>query len=200
VTLSFRRSGGFVIFPREMSIRLSIRLLLALVVTSALVVASGCATVQPPRSQRATKSNPYDFHKEGAVPAEKPEVKDEVDVEEMPVAEESLDVEEADIPPDTVSHADATPPGATRGMVDGFRVQVFAGQTQDVAEAARRTAQARLGMPAYVEFVDGLYKVRVGDCLTREDAESVLATCKAVFYKDAWIVESKVLAPAGSRN
>jgi cell division septation protein DedD len=118
----------------------------------------------------------------------------------MPVTEEGLEVEEAEAPPDTVRRPvpTPTPTAAAQNTVDGFRVQVFASQSQEVAEAARRTAQARLGVPAYSELADGVYKVRVGDCLTRETAETLLSTCRAVYYKDAWIVESKVLTPAGN--
>ena len=39
-----------------------------------------------------------------------------------------------------------------------------------------------------------VYKVRVGDFVTRADADRALATIRAANYADAWIVPSKVAA------
>jgi len=158
---------------------------------------ASCAPASQQRAKRGSQSQPYDFEKEGQIPPAPKNVKEEADVEEMPVIEDTIEVEDAEAPPDTAPKPTSPPAGAAPKTVDGFRVQVFASQSQDVAEAARRTAAARLGIPAYLEFVDGLYKVRVGDCRTREEAEGVLATCRSVFYKDAWIVETQVRAPSG---
>lgn len=160
-----------------------------------LLLAAACAPTasqKAARAKRATESQPYDFEKEGTIPPVD-ERTEEPDVVETPVTDSDLEVEEAEAPPDTVQPEAAKPVAA---MVDGFRVQVFASSGADVAEGARRLAEARLGVPAYVEMVDGLYKVRVGDCRTREEAETLLARCRAGDYKDAWIVECPVRAPS----
>ena len=43
--------------------------------------------------------------------------------------------------------------------------------------------------PGYVEHVDAIYKVRVGDCRSRDEAERLRLKCQAMGYKDAWIFE-----------
>jgi cell division septation protein DedD len=194
--LCFRLRRRFVIFPREMLPKRSPIDWLLIIVALCAVTATSCAPASQQRAKRGTQSNPYDFEKEGQIPPAPANVKEEADVEEMPVTADTIEVEDAEAPPDTAARP-STPPAATpTKTVGGFRVQVFASQSQDVAEAARRTAQARLGIPAYIELADSLYKVRVGDCRTREEAEVVLKTCRSVFYKDAWIVETQVKAPA----
>ena len=79
-------------------------------------------------------------------------------------------------------------------MVDGFRVQVFATGDEETAEAVREAAQEKMGIPVYVELVEGLYKVRIGDCATREAAEVLKQRCQEAGYGDAWIVETQVKA------
>jgi len=134
------------------------------------------------------EQTPYDFQKEGQVPpVEKAEVREEPDVEEMPLEEPTIEVREAEAKVDTTARPE--PPTT----VDGFRVQLFASVSRDTAENARKAAEERLGMRAYVDLVEGMYKVRVGDCRTREQAETVLRRCQERYYQDAWIVACPVL-------
>jgi len=42
-----------------------------------------------------------------------------------------------------------------------------------------------------------MYKVRVGDCLTRECAEEIQHRCREAGYPDAWIVGTQVHRDAG---
>jgi hypothetical protein len=82
---------------------------------------------------------------------------------------------------------------AVSGVVDGFRVQVSAVSYGDNADRIADEVRDRLvGYPVYVEYVSDLYKVRVGDCATRSDAESLRSKLVNVGYDDAWIVKSKV--------
>jgi len=76
---------------------------------------------------------------------------------------------------------------------DGFRVQVFASSDREIAENARMVATQRLRLPGYLDLEAGVYKVRVGDFVTRADADKALPTVRAADYADAWIVASKVV-------
>jgi len=83
---------------------------------------------------------------------------------------------------------------AADSLVDGFRIQVFATADREIAESARVAAGERLGVPAYLDLEGGVYKVRVGDYAARADADRVLATVRAHYYPDAWVVVSRVKA------
>lgn len=162
-----------------------------------IIGAMGCAPAK--KTTPAKSGETYDFQREKkAPPLDRSDVKEEADVEETSVAETPIVVEELDAPVDTV--ASAPDPNAARPTAEGFRIQVFASISEDVAVAAKRAAEARLGVPAYVEHVDGFYKVRVGDCLTREDAENLLARAKETYYRDAWIVAGTVYSDKPYRS
>lgn len=160
------------------------------------LAAAGCTpTARKGSAGRASQSQPYDFQKEGKVPPVEQKAQ-EPDVVETPVTEPEIDVEEAEAPVDT------TPPAPTPKAthIDGFRVQVFASAGRDIAEGARRLAEARLHASAYVEEGAGLFKVRVGNCRTREQAEKLLEKCRSGNYPDAWIVATKIEVPMGTEN
>ncbi len=186
---------SFVIFPREVTDTVYIRLIV-LTVLVAFAASVGCAPARQGSTARGTKAKPYDFEKERQAPElTREEVQEEPDVVEIPVTDDVLDVEEAEAPVDTTPRVIA-PETSPAVMAEGFRIQVFASAAEDVAQGARRAAQARLGIAAYVVNVDGLYKVRVGDCRTREEAEAILRTCRDGDYRDAWIVACPVVVPA----
>lgn len=161
------------------------------------VFLGGCTTVQkkPPASDPAAK--PYKLESEGEVPplAEK-DITKEVDraetFEEMPVTDNAVAVENVETPP-----VEMSTPAATTGRktMDGYRVQVMASGNEEAAQSVRSAISARLGMPAYVDFVDGVHKVRVGDCPTREAAEALRDRCREAGYGDAWIVSGKIFMP-----
>ncbi len=161
---------------------------------------TGCAATQEkPTAATAPDDEPYRFESEGQVPppeegAMRREA-DRVDVfEETPVAEgafavEAVEVEEVAPIVEDVAVDSLTMTGA------GFRVQVFATGDRHRAEQFKTEVEMRLNEPAYVELVDEIYKVRVGDCRSREEADRLRLKCQAKGYKDAWIVTSEVRFP-----
>ncbi len=78
---------------------------------------------------------------------------------------------------------------------DGFRVQIYAGRSLERAEEVADQARAALELAVYVVATPEFFKVRVGDCLTRDEAELLVRKVRAAGYGDAWIVESLVAAP-----
>jgi hypothetical protein len=44
----------------------------------------------------------------------------------------------------------------------------------------------------YVEASDNLFRVQAGDCLTREEAETLRERCRVAGYKDSFIVVAQI--------
>ncbi len=76
-----------------------------------------------------------------------------------------------------------------------FRVQILATSSEQSAMEAKKRVEKKLGFAAYVSFVDGMYKVRVGDCSSREEADKVRERCRGAGYSDAWIVTDVMKGP-----
>ena len=79
--------------------------------------------------------------------------------------------------------------------VDGFRVQIFA--TQDIESATLQKKEAEFefateGIGVYIEFDSPLYKVRIGDCETREAANQLRDRIKQRGLGNAFVVKSRV--------
>ncbi len=81
----------------------------------------------------------------------------------------------------------------TGGVIDGYRVQVIASSYQDNADrVADQVRAAYPGTGVYVEHIQGLYKVRVGDFKDRASAEAMRDRLRNAGYADAWIVKEQV--------
>ena len=79
---------------------------------------------------------------------------------------------------------------------DGYRVQLLTTKSYEAATVAQQTAAeqfAPLNLKTYIKFEAPLYKVRVGDALTRSEAEEIRETARDFGYKGAFIVRSKVM-------
>ena len=75
----------------------------------------------------------------------------------------------------------------------GYRVQIFASWSNENAE--RIANEARMKFPnekIYVEYIPPLYRVRVGDCKTRAEAESLRDVARSSGYSDAFIVQTNI--------
>ncbi len=80
----------------------------------------------------------------------------------------------------------AVPAGETR-----YRVQLFASSRSHTAFAMRDEIASNVGDPVYIEQENGLWKVRVGDCRTREDANALRRRMIGLGYADAFVHEAK---------
>ena len=148
------------------------------------VIGLACAPAKQAPVERGSEEEPYDLRQEGEIPASEP-VEFDVDVEESAIEEAPLEVDEGEVRIDSTR---VQPP-----TVDGFRIQVFASIDAEAAEKARAQAETRTGLATYIQVIDRMYKVRVGDCRTREAAEAVLQRVRDANYTDAWIVPSPVI-------
>lgn len=79
--------------------------------------------------------------------------------------------------------------GAGYGL--GFRVQVFASGEIDKARLFKGKAVSETGLPAYIDFEGGLYKVRIGDFGSREEAATARVHLVDL-YPDCWIVKTTI--------
>ncbi len=121
--------------------------------------------------------------------------------EEKPApAEETPVIEEGEVSFEEATPAPTTPPPTTPTKVTpppsvtyGYRVQILATSNKEKADMFAKEAQARFrDQKVYVEFIPPYYKVRVGDFITREEAEAFRAKAKSLGYFDAFIVESQI--------
>ncbi len=129
-------------------------------------------------------------------PAMPPVTEEEVTVIPPPVVEEEPvipmpPVKEA---PPVVSVEPPMPPAPQAPTkVLGFRIQIFASSTEKNASRVADDARAALGENVYVDHIAPYYKVRVGNCLTREEAEGLRKSALNQGYAGAFIVETMII-------
>ena len=117
----------------------------------------------------------------------------ESEAAEMPAAEAVPEetVRTSEVPPSEAAaeEEEAAIPDA-RTFTPGWRVQIAALSSMAGAEEVAARARERLQQPVYVEYEPPLYKVRVGDFLVREEAESMKTRAIAQDFAKAWVVET----------
>lgn len=92
----------------------------------------------------------------------------------------------------------STPRSEESEIVSGFRVQVTFTENIEVANQVKNELSALLpDEQVYVVYEAPYYKVRVGDFLSRPEANLNLRTLTERGYKDAWIVPDKVRKETG---
>jgi hypothetical protein len=175
----------------------------------------GCTTMQKKPASSKKSAEPYRVESEGKVPPlTSADVKKKADEEEkyedLPVTEEGVVVEEftppqeppVTPPPSTAAGAQTSPGAADtpRDTMPGYRIQVLASGNEAAARSVKEAVEISVGVPAYIEVVDGVYKVRAGNCPSRSEAEALLGKCRAAGYGDAWIATTTILVPRKDRN
>jgi hypothetical protein len=97
-------------------------------------------------------------------------------------------------PPEPEAEPEPIPePMPETRYMEGFRVQVMASSTEEGAN--KEAAQARAMIPeenVYVTYEAPYWKVRVGDCDIRQDAEYLKERLQNLGYSDAWIVKTQI--------
>jgi hypothetical protein len=72
-----------------------------------------------------------------------------------------------------------------------YRVQFFATQYPDEAAKVSDLVKNQLSKNTYIDYKTPYYWVRVGDCVTKEEAESLLEKIRNIGYPQSWVVEAK---------
>ncbi len=92
----------------------------------------------------------------------------------------------------TFTVPESTDAAADTATADGYRVQIFAGASEENAQRLALEAESVLSIPAYVLYTDGFWKVRVGNCGTRAEAETLRNRARNAGYADCWIAADTI--------
>ncbi len=157
-----------------------------------------CAGQQGVRKQNATVTPPPDQTRE---PAEK--MMEDFDPLTLEDYQYNIDVPvKEDIKPVSVEDIlDKKPVDrevAEDGEISGFRIQIFSSRDEKEALLERRDALTLFDVNVYIEYDNPLWKVRLGDCVTRFEANELLERVRDRGYRDAWVVRTHIEAPADS--
>jgi len=94
--------------------------------------------------------------------------------------------------PDSISVQDVAVEESPKQRYDvGYRIQVFASGDRAAAEKVRERIAAETSMSAYLEYEEGLYKVRAGDFAERKDAAQARSKLAGA-YPGSWIVRTTI--------
>ena len=96
--------------------------------------------------------------------------------------------------PGQVDHGEGWTTPDLGGATPGYRIQIFASTEEARARQVAGEARSRLAEPVYVVYEAPLYKVRVGDCVTRGEADALKERAAAQGFDGAWVAETTVQA------
>lgn len=88
-----------------------------------------------------------------------------------------------------------TPTDADRASaetVSGFRIQLLATRDEAQANEVKRSAIFTFEQRVYLVFEPPYFRLRIGDCRTRKEAEELRDLAAEKGFRDAWIVPSRV--------
>lgn len=88
---------------------------------------------------------------------------------------------------------------STKLIREGFRIQIFASGQKEKADSLKMVLENIVEEPVFVTFEVPLYKVRVGNCINRREAERLQARLNEIGYKNAWIIRSRIEPQKPSR-
>ena len=83
---------------------------------------------------------------------------------------------------------------STQLISEGFRVQILATRYFEYADSLAISISNQITDSVYVEFEVPNYKVRVGDFIYRDSAESLQQELLDMGYKSTWILRSRITA------
>jgi hypothetical protein len=76
-----------------------------------------------------------------------------------------------------------------------YRVQFFATKYPEEAKQVASLVEGQLSQKTYIDYKVPYYWVKVGDCETKEEADSLLEKIKGLGYRESWVVEIKLKQP-----
>ena len=81
---------------------------------------------------------------------------------------------------------------STQLILEGFRVQVFASDQKEKADSMKIVLENIIQEPVFVTFEVPHYKVRLGNCINRVDAERLQKRLNEIGYHNAWIIRTRI--------
>ena len=85
---------------------------------------------------------------------------------------------------------------SVQSVTEGYRVQVLATRYFERADSFAIIMKNTVSDSVYVDFETPNYKVRVGDFIERESAESLQQDLVQMGYNSAWILRSRINSQA----
>jgi hypothetical protein len=74
----------------------------------------------------------------------------------------------------------------------GYRVQLIASPLKEEAESVAELAKGLFTEKVYLEYMEPLYRIRIGDFVRKDEAEKIRDKALELGYENAWIVESPI--------
>ena len=85
---------------------------------------------------------------------------------------------------------------SVQSVIEGYRVQVLATRYYERADSFAIIMKNTVSESVYVDFETPNYKVRIGDFIERESAESLQQDLVQMGYNSAWILRSRINSQA----
>lgn len=89
--------------------------------------------------------------------------------------------------PRDVSYLEYDSLAAIISPTEVYRVQIFTSRLYAEAVRERALADEIFNLPVYLDYEVPYYKLRVGDFVTRDEAENMVPEIKAIGYGNAWV-------------
>lgn len=137
---------------------------------------SGGATREDPRTKREKQHPPLGYPQDQEIVTDKEVPKKEQKGE--PEAEQKTKSKELE-------------KGKASFVRKVYRVQFFATQYPDEAAQVSESVKNQLSENTYIDYKTPYYWVRVGDCVTREEADILLGKIRNMGYQESWVIEAK---------
>ena len=89
---------------------------------------------------------------------------------------------------------------SVQSVLEGYRVQVLATRYIERADSLAAIMKNTISDSVYVDFEAPNYKVRVGDFIDRDTAETLQQELVEMGYNSAWILRTRINSQASRRN
>lgn len=89
-------------------------------------------------------------------------------------------------------HSDAKDSVNSDELVSGYRVQLISTRNEAEARTVKLDAMLSFQSHIYIIFDNPYYKIRIGDCISRFDANELQEIAVKKGFNEAWVVKTKV--------
>ena len=80
-------------------------------------------------------------------------------------------------------------------IIEGYRVQALVTRNTHSADTIRAVLSDKIDEDVYITYEVPYYKIRVGNCVDRKQAEELKLKLVELGYASAWIIRTRVKAP-----
>ena len=77
-------------------------------------------------------------------------------------------------------------------IIEGYRVQVLVTRNSHSADSIRAVLSDKIDEDVYITYEVPYYKIRVGNCVDRKQAEELQLRLVELGYASAWIIRTRV--------